>query len=141
MEIDNTLNSNQIKNEHYCSNCGNYGHLFKNCNEPVNSYGLLCFYKKKTLVKDASISLHNKSSKTKKNEYSLKNNKHYKNHNLYDNLNKIKILKRNESITHTLKNMIGIVVSNTFEKKSVTDIIDETRENTNDEELTKRDYA
>ena len=39
-------------NEHYCSNCGNYGHIFKHCTEPVNSYGLLCFYNKKSIIKD-----------------------------------------------------------------------------------------
>ena len=41
------LNNNMFNNDNYCSNCGNYGHLFKHCCEPVNSYGLLCFYKKK----------------------------------------------------------------------------------------------
>jgi len=39
---DNT-NINIVNNDTYCSNCGNCGHLFKHCNEPVNSYGLLCF--------------------------------------------------------------------------------------------------
>ena len=38
------LNNLNILNDNYCSNCGNYGHLFKHCNEPVNSYGLLCLF-------------------------------------------------------------------------------------------------
>jgi ADP-ribose pyrophosphatase YjhB (NUDIX family) len=27
----------------YCSNCGKNGHIFKKCNEPITSYGLICF--------------------------------------------------------------------------------------------------
>ena len=56
--ITNTNTTNIIsnhkmndKNELYCSNCGHDNHVFKNCSEPVNSYGLLCFYKKKSMVK------------------------------------------------------------------------------------------
>ena len=128
MEI---VNTNTVNNDTYCSNCGNFGHLFKFCNEPVNSYGLLCFYKNKTLVKDTTIELNNKRAKTKKNEFSLKSNKqsksNYYNTNLNSNLNKIRILKRNETISHTLKNMIGIVGPNPCEPTNiVSDIIDDT---------------
>jgi len=27
----------------YCSNCGKNGHIFKKCDEPITSYGLICF--------------------------------------------------------------------------------------------------
>lgn len=27
----------------YCSNCGKYGHLYKNCNEPITSYGIILY--------------------------------------------------------------------------------------------------
>ena len=127
---NNNIKSNE-KNDMYCSNCGHDDHLFKNCGDPVNSYGLLCFYKKKAMVKDTISELHNKRTKTKKNEFSLKNknnNKYNKNINNLTNLNKIKILKRHETISQTLKNMIGIVGStNPCETNNiVTDSIDET---------------
>jgi hypothetical protein len=132
--INNNANNANTKIENYCSNCGYSGHLFKDCCEPVNSYGLLCFYKKTSMVKDTIPELTNRRTKTKKNEkndYSLKNNKNYKNksnNSIYSNLNKIQILKRHETISHTLKNMIGIVGNiNPCEKSNVvSDIIDDT---------------
>ena len=139
MSIDLDMNMNMHSSDTYCSNCGYSGHLFKDCNDPVNSYGLLCFYKKKLTVKDNILDLQNKSTKTKKNEFSLKNNKNIKNsknsnHNINNihhnnNINKIRILKRHETISHTLKNMIGIVGINTNPCETtniVSDIIDET---------------
>lgn len=27
----------------YCANCGGVGHIYKNCNHPVTSYGVICF--------------------------------------------------------------------------------------------------
>lgn len=27
----------------YCANCGGIGHIYKNCNHPVTSYGIICF--------------------------------------------------------------------------------------------------
>ena len=27
-----------------CANCGGIGHVYKNCNHPVTSYGIICFY-------------------------------------------------------------------------------------------------
>ena len=33
----------RIKN--YCNNCGNYGHLYKNCRHPILSYGIILYYK------------------------------------------------------------------------------------------------
>jgi len=126
--INNTINNiNSINNDNYCSNCGNYGHFFKHCNEHVNSYGLLCFYKKKTMVKD-TIFEFNKNSKTKKNGSSLNNKSKSNNkYNNNSNINKIRILKRHETISHTLKNMIGIVVNNPCERATnVSDIIEDT---------------
>ena len=29
----------------YCNNCGNYGHLYKNCRHPILSYGIILYYK------------------------------------------------------------------------------------------------
>ena len=127
--MDILSNNIEIKNnEIYCSNCGNYNHLFKNCNEPINSYGLLCFYKKKTMVKDTIPDFINKRAKTKKNDKNDFSLKSKSKSNSNSNINKIKILKRHETITHTLKNMIGIVGSiNPCEPNNiVSDIIDDT---------------
>ena len=124
--LQNTFNNHNMF-DNYCSNCGNYGHLFKHCCEPVNSYGLLCFYKKKSMVKDTKPEF-NKLSRTKKNIL----NKKYKSNNKYNNINNqninnIRILKRHETISHTLKNMIGIVGHNPCERKNnVSDIIEDT---------------
>ena len=126
--LQNTFNknNNMFNNDNYCSNCGNYGHLFKHCNEPVNSYGLLCFYKKKTMVKD-TIFEFNKSSKTKKNGSSLNNKSKSNNKYNNQNINNIRILKRHETVSHTLKNMIGIVGNNPCERTTnVSDIIEDT---------------
>ena len=35
----------------YCNNCGNFGHLYRNCKLPVLSYGILTFYNEKDLTK------------------------------------------------------------------------------------------
>lgn len=35
-------NNNENKNEIYCSNCGKKGHYYKNCFNPVISYGIIC---------------------------------------------------------------------------------------------------
>ena len=117
-------NKNNNLNDNYCSNCGIYGHLFKHCNEPVNSYGLLCFYKKKAMVKDTKLEF-NKLSKTKKNSLNNKSKNKYNNNN--NDINNIRILKRHETISHTLKNMIGIVGNNPCERTTnVSDIIEDT---------------
>ena len=29
----------------YCNNCGNYGHLYKNCRHPILSYGIILYFK------------------------------------------------------------------------------------------------
>ena len=30
--------------ENYCNNCGNYGHIYKNCRHPILSYGIVLFH-------------------------------------------------------------------------------------------------
>jgi len=124
--LQNTFNNHNMF-DNYCSNCGNYGHLFKHCCEPVNSYGLLCFYKKKSMVKDTKPEF-NKLSRTKKNSLNNKSKSNNKYNNINNqNINNIRILKRHETISHTLKNMIGIVGHNPCERKNnVSDIIEDT---------------
>tara|TARA_B110000495_G_C23035054_1_gene617838 strand:+ start:53 stop:847 length:795 start_codon:yes stop_codon:yes gene_type:complete len=34
----------------YCNNCGNEGHLYRHCNLPVLSYGILCFTQDKKIL-------------------------------------------------------------------------------------------
>jgi hypothetical protein len=103
---------NNIDNNIFCINCGRYGHNFKICDEPVYSYGLICFYKKKTLVKDNSLSNDFFNKRTKKNEITIKSTSNKKHHKHPHNIPNIKILKRHEMISHTLKNMLGIVGNN-----------------------------
>lgn len=31
----------------FCYNCGNYGHIFKNCHYPIISLGIICYYENK----------------------------------------------------------------------------------------------
>ena len=33
--------------ENYCNNCGNYGHLYRNCRHPILSYGIILYNKEK----------------------------------------------------------------------------------------------
>ena len=43
-------NINYYKNTQ-CLNCGNYGHTIKNCNYPITSYGIMCYYIKNSKIK------------------------------------------------------------------------------------------
>jgi 8-oxo-dGTP pyrophosphatase MutT (NUDIX family) len=97
-------------NEIFCMNCGKKGHIFKNCTDAVHSYGLLCFYKKKALVKDNTLNNDYFNRKTKKNGGN--SHKRYNYRTTPASLSNIKILKRSETINHTLKNMLGIVGDN-----------------------------
>lgn len=36
-------NSKGCRSPVYCANCGGVGHIYKNCNHPVTSYGIICF--------------------------------------------------------------------------------------------------
>ena len=109
-------------------------------NHQVCSYGLICFYKKKTMVKDTQIVNNVLNRKTKKtgnslsninntnynnnnnNNNSNKNNKYYRGNNA--NVSRIKILKRHESISYTLKNMSGVVGATSDEQDAIDGIID-----------------
>jgi ADP-ribose pyrophosphatase YjhB (NUDIX family) len=98
----------------FCNNCGKNGHTFKNCSEPVVSYGLICFYNKKTILKNNELILNNDffNKRTKKNDDSILTNsncnKIFIQKRINNNIPKIRILKRNETLTYTLKNMLGI---------------------------------
>lgn len=41
-----------MKKQTYCSNCGNIGHAYKNCNDPITSHGVILF---RVPVEDVSI--------------------------------------------------------------------------------------
>ncbi len=60
MDIDNTIpekvgddtsirqsspnhNNYKRKKEKYCNNCGKFGHYFRECRDPITSYGIICF--------------------------------------------------------------------------------------------------
>ena len=128
--IKQTINYNQNS---FCVNCGMQGHIFKSCILPVCSYGLICFYKKKTMVKEIPIVNNIYNRKTKKTENSLRNNKYNKNNthntqNIYNtmihNISRIKILKRHESLAYTLKNMLGVVGANSDDQEAIDGILD-----------------
>ena len=117
----NTVNSNTS----FCVNCGIQGHIFKFCKMPVCSYGLICFYKKKTIVKEIPIVNNIFNRKTKKTEYSSRSkNRQYNNANAINNVSRIKILKRHESISYTLKNMLGVVGGNSEDQEAIDGILD-----------------
>ena len=151
IQTQNNNNTQNQTNNSYCVNCGNYGHFFKLCKEPVCSYGLLCFYKKKTMVKEIP-NINNLFNRKTKKTNSLKYNKYNKyntnnttnndinttiTNNYINSLSRIKILKRHETVSHTLKNMLGVVGGNSDDIEAIDslgDIID-----TNDENDTTED--
>jgi 8-oxo-dGTP pyrophosphatase MutT (NUDIX family) len=136
---DNTNTTTTIQNLNQNSNNSKM-------NQQVCSYGLICFYKKKTVVKDTQIVNNLLNRKTKKTGNSLcnsnssnssnsnnsnsnnnnknnnKNNKYYRGNNA--NVSRIKILKRHESISYTLKNMSGVVGATSDEQDAIDGIID-----------------
>lgn len=40
--LKQSKNNNYVKMQ--CLNCGHYGHAIKNCNYPITSYGILCYF-------------------------------------------------------------------------------------------------
>ena len=34
-----------MEDNNYCNNCGNVGHVYKNCRHPILSYGIVLFHK------------------------------------------------------------------------------------------------
>ena len=126
---NNTIINNNTNNNIFCVNCGIQGHVFKFCKMPVCSYGLICFYKQKTMVKEIPIVNNIFNRKTKKTEYSLRSknkqyNRQYNNTNNINNISRIKILKRHESISYTLKNMLGVVGGNSEDQEAIDGILD-----------------
>lgn len=63
-----TYNSKQ----HYCNNCGKYGHLFSSCIVPITSLGVIAFRKKMTISNDDavldSVSVSSNNSYTENDE-------------------------------------------------------------------------
>lgn len=41
--INQSISNKTDTNYSYCSNCGRHGHLYKDCNEPITSYGIITF--------------------------------------------------------------------------------------------------
>jgi 8-oxo-dGTP pyrophosphatase MutT (NUDIX family) len=56
---------NKNKNEIYCSNCGKKGHIYKNCFNPIISYGIIC-------VKLDNININNLLKKINNNNLNSK---------------------------------------------------------------------
>ena len=44
-----------MEDANYCNNCGNIGHVYKNCRHPILSYGILLFHKLKDETKVVMI--------------------------------------------------------------------------------------
>jgi ADP-ribose pyrophosphatase YjhB (NUDIX family) len=40
----------KLKNNLFCTNCGKNNHKYNNCNDPITSYGLICYYKDKIVL-------------------------------------------------------------------------------------------
>lgn len=38
------LNNENTVDKIFCANCGGIGHIHKNCNHPITSYGIICFH-------------------------------------------------------------------------------------------------
>jgi hypothetical protein len=60
--LNETVKSTSKTISMYCINCGKHNHLYKDCLDPVKSYGLICFYP--SLISPES---YTKGKKTKKN--------------------------------------------------------------------------
>lgn len=94
-----------------CSYCSESGHMIRGCPKAVVSFGLICYYNKQITVTDNNLNSNFFNKRTRKNGAVAFGG--YGGHRFirgygYHNLPKIKILKRNESLSHTLKNMLGI---------------------------------
>lgn len=51
LQCSTTIEScGKIKSPIFCANCGGIGHVYKNCNHPVTSYGIICFRLRKGRV-------------------------------------------------------------------------------------------
>ena len=108
LEYQNNLDNVEGKcNEIICSHCLKPGHIIKTCPSAVVSYGLICYYKKQITVDATSPSNNFFNKRTRKQGY-VRRGANNSNFRKSHNLPKIKILKRNETLNHTLKNMLGL---------------------------------
>lgn len=98
-------------NDIICSHCLKAGHIIKTCPSAVVSYGLICYFKKQITV-DASGQSNNFFNKKTRKQGFARRGAHHTNFRKANNLPKIKILKRNETLNHTLKNMLGLTSAN-----------------------------
>ena len=101
---NNFFNRRPVKNNYkdrICINCGVMGHIYKNCPEPIKSYGILCF---KIEGIDINNLLHinellNKPHFIKNKKNSVKkifeNIKHFTNENIKKNMKLLLINRRN----------------------------------------------
>ena len=53
-------NKDTLKN--YCNNCGNYGHLYKNCRHPILSYGIILYHRCKDTEEIKIVMIERKDS-------------------------------------------------------------------------------
>ena len=44
--------------EKYCNNCGNKGHLYRNCRHPILSYGIFIYTKDKNGEYETGVTIH-----------------------------------------------------------------------------------
>lgn len=59
---DDSSNKKKNKKELYCSNCGKDGHLYRNCDEPITSFGVILFsLTDKKLINDVIDKFKNKN--------------------------------------------------------------------------------
>ena len=84
------------------------GHIINTCPNAVISYGLICYYQKQITVDASGQSNNFFNKRTKKQGFVRRGNPNFRK---VHNLPKIKILKRNETLNHTLKNMLGLTSS------------------------------
>ena len=104
---------NVIGNDLVCSHCLKTGHIIKTCPSAVVSYGLICYYQKQITIDATSTSNNFFNKRTRKQNYLRRGGYNYNtNFRKAHNLPKIKILKRNETLNHTLKNMLGLTSAN-----------------------------
>jgi hypothetical protein len=103
----------KCNNEIICSHCLKMGHIINTCPSAVVSYGLICYYQKQITVDASGQSNNFFNKRTRKQGFARRGNYNYNpnsnsNFRKAHNLPKIKILKRNETLNHTLKNMLGL---------------------------------
>jgi ADP-ribose pyrophosphatase YjhB (NUDIX family) len=87
-------------NQSYCSNCGKNGHIFKKCDEPITSYGLICFNINNfpNLLNRIENFLYNKFIKIE--DYNYLNLEYINNVNKYKKDIKFLIIQRKHSLSY-----------------------------------------